>query len=128
MEYKIKRNDYVKPTEIRKWVVQALLDCSLDAEICPNQCWRRKIHIGKNSYGEWNIIGENSAFAHSCTEITRLRTCEIREFFKVWINSGYFIHKSTYTVRSQTAILYKFHKHPIFYDWKLVTEFTEDID
>lgn len=128
MEYQIKLNTYVKPTEVRQWVVQALIDnysrfCI--SHFCPNYCWRQTHSIGKYKYGRWNVIGDR---IHNYTEVTRIRTCEMKEFFRIWQQAGYYILKGSHTVRNSTAILYEFTKKPTFYDYRLVTEFTEDID
>lgn len=129
MEITIKLNDYVKPTEVRQWVVQALVDIYLqfrNDDFCPNNCWRQTHSIGKNEYGKWDLVKNH--MRREFTEVTKIRTCEMKEFFRIWQQAGYYIHKTTYTVRNSTAILYYFHKTPNYYDCRLVSEFTEDID
>jgi hypothetical protein len=140
MSYEIKTNDYVKPTEIRKEVVQRLLDyyvSSLDTcwnEFVPNNCWRRTygLHKKLTCSGAWEDClwanGHHSVGVMYADEVF-VRTCEMKEFFKVWLGAGYYISKGYYSVRNQTAIIYKFQRTPYVRDgYKLVTEFTEDID
>lgn len=134
MDYVIKQNDYVKPTEVRKEVVQRLLDCYLSSintcwnHFCPNQCWRKQYAIGRRR-GVDEIIGNTTQATWECTDVVRIQTCEMKEFFRVWLSAGYYISKGYYSVKNQTAILYKFTRSPYTdYGYKLVTEFTEDID
>lgn len=131
MEYSIKKNEYVKPTEVRKDVVQRLIDiytAKLNtswSHFCPNQCWRQQYAIGKNRNGKWEVIGHGTQCKDKYTDITNIRTCEMKEFFKVWLSAGYYISKGY----DRTAILYEFTEKPYTdYGFKLVTEFTEDID
>lgn len=135
MEYSIKKNEYVKPTEVRKEVVQRLIDIytanihTCWSFFCPNQCWRRTYAIGKSREGKWEIIREGTQCKDKYTDITNIRTCEMKEFFKVWLSAGYYISKGYDSIRNQTAILYEFTEKPYTdYGFKLVTEFTEDID
>ena len=133
-EYNIKSNGYIKPLEVRKDVVQHMIDFYLSNlhtcwnHFCPNQCWRRQYAIGKR-HGKWEIIGNGTQCKDEFTDVTKIRTCEMKEFFKVWQDAGYYISKGYYSVRNQTAILYKFTEKPYTdYGYKVVSEFTEDID
>lgn len=139
MCYKITPNNYVKPTEIRKEVVQRLLDyyvSSLDTcwnEFVPNNCWRRTygLHKEETYSGEWkDCLWANGhhTIGKEFIDKVKIRTCEMKEFFKVWLSAGYYISKGYYSVRNQTAIIYKFQRTPqTKYGYELVTEFTEDI-
>ena len=58
--YNITPNNYIKPTEIRKEVVQMLIDFFMDRKgetFCPNQCWRKTHSIGISRYGRVELIG-----------------------------------------------------------------------
>jgi hypothetical protein len=134
MAITILQNDYVKPSIVREEVVQNLVDFYLNAlhtcwnEFCPNCCWRQHHSIGRRN-GKLVIVGRTTQATYEITDKVKIRTCEMKEFFKIWLNAGYFISKGRYSVRNQTAIIYKFTSKPFTdYDYKLVTEFTEDID
>lgn len=139
--YTIKANDYVKPTEPRKEVVQRLINYYVDNlnncynTFCPNHCWRRTFGLQEKltnhgwedeMWGNSNSISVERIVTRNKVKIT---TCEMKEFFKIWLAAGYYISKGYYSVRNQTAILYKFTQKPYTNNgYTLVTEFTEDID
>jgi hypothetical protein len=53
----------------------------------------------------------------------------MKEFFKVWLDAGYYISKGTSCVKGQTAIIYRFTAKPFTdYGYNIVTEFTENLD
>lgn len=132
--YTIQRNDYVAPTEIREEVVQRLIDYYIKHlnrgwnEFCPNRCWRNHHSIGYRK-GELELVGGSTILQHEITDIIKIRTCEMKEFFKVWLSNGYYISKGCYRVNGKTAILYKFRNTPYTDEgYRLVTEFDEDLD
>lgn len=134
MKYTIKRNDYVAPTEIREEVVQRLIDYYIGNlntawhEFCPNRCWRSHHSIGLRN-GSPALVGSNPVGREEITDILRIRTCEMKEFFKVWLSNGYYISKGCYRVNGNTAILYRFRNTPYTDEgYRLVTEFDEDLD
>lgn len=134
MSITITPNDYVKPTIPREEVVQKLVDFYINNlntcwnEFCPNNCWRKHHSIGLRR-GELELVGNTTQAEWEITDKIKIRTCEMKELFKVWLGAGYYISKGTYSVRNQTAILYKFTNKPYTdYGYRLVTDFTEDID
>ena len=134
MSITITPNDYVKPTIPREEVVQKLVDFYINNlntcwnEFCPNNCWRKHHSIGLRR-GELELVGNTTQAEWEITDKIKIRTCEMKELFKVWLGAGYYISKGTYSVRNQTAILYKFTNKPYTdYGYQLVTNFTEDID
>lgn len=134
MPITITPNDYVKPTIPREEVVQKLVDFYINNlntcwnEFCPNNCWRKHHSIGLRR-GELELVGNTTQAEWEITDKIKIRTCEMKELFKVWLGAGYYISKGTYSVRNQTAILYKFTNKPYTdYGYRLVTDFTEDID
>jgi hypothetical protein len=134
MKYTIKPNDYVAPTEIREEVVQRLINYYIGHlnsgwnEFCPNSCWRNHHSIGYRK-GQLELVGGATILAHEITDILKIRTCEMKEFFKVWLSNGYYISKGRYRVNGKTAILYKFRNTPYTDEgYRLVTEFDEDLD
>lgn len=134
MSITITPNDYVKPTIPREEVVQKLVDFYINNlntcwnEFCPNNCWRKHHSIGLRR-GELELVGNTTQAEWEITDKIKIRTCEMKELFKVWLGAGYYISKGSYSVRNQTAILYKFTNKPYTdYGYRLVTNFTEDID
>jgi hypothetical protein len=134
MSITITPNDYVKPTIPREEVVQKLVDFYINNlntcwnEFCPNNCWRKHHSIGLRR-GKLELVGNTTQAEWEITDKIKIRTCEMKELFKVWLGAGYYISKGSYSVRNQTAILYKFTNKPYTdYGYKLVTNFTEDID
>ena len=134
MSITITPNDYVKTTIPREEVVQKLVDFYINNlntcwnEFCPNNCWRKHHSIGLRR-GELELVGNTTQAEWEITDKIKIRTCEMKELFKVWLGAGYYISKGTYSVRNQTAILYKFTNKPYTdYGYQLVTNFTEDID
>ena len=134
MSITITPNDYVKPTIPREEVVQKLVDFYINNlntcwnEFCPNNCWRKHHSIGLRR-GELELVGNTTQAVWEITDKIKIRTCEMKELFRVWLGAGYYISKGTYSVRNQTAILYKFTNKPYTdYGYQLVTNFTEDID
>lgn len=137
--YTIKTNNYIKPIEVRKEVVQRLIDYYTNHlntcwnEFVPNNCWRRTYGLHKEmTCNGWKDClwarGHHNVGVEYKDEVW-IRTCEMKEFFKVWLSAGYYISKGYYSVRNQTAILYKFTEKPYTdYGYELVTDFTEDID
>lgn len=135
MAYNIKKNEYVKPTEVREVVVQRLIDYftrglhTIWNEFCPNVCWRKHRAIGINRYGDAELVGGTTQAPWEIKDQLTIHTCEMKEFFKVWLENGYHISKGTYSVRGNTAILYKFTEKPYTdYGYRPVTEFTENLD
>lgn len=138
--YTIKANDYVKPTEPRKEVVQRLINYYVDNlnhcdnMFCSNNCWRRTFGLQEiqTNHGWKDELWENCSISYEglvTRNKVKVNTCEMKEFFKIWLSAGYYISKGYYSVRNKTAILYKFTQKPYINNgYTLVTEFTEDID
>lgn len=129
----IPKNDYVKPTEPRQEVVQRMVNILIrrvnnggEPEFCANRCWRKTWAIGR-----YNGIDNFMHHTHSSegyTDIAKPTTCEMKALVKIWIEAGYYVSRGTYTARN-TAIIYRFTKKPYTdYGYRVVTEFTEDID
>ncbi len=134
MEYNIKKNDYVESSEVRHEVVQMLIDYYITHfntcwnEFCPNNCWRKTYAIGRRN-GHLEIVGRATQATEEISNSFLIRTCEMKKFFEVWLDAGYYISKGYYSVRGQTATLYKFTNKPYTDNgFKLVNEFTENID
>lgn len=139
--YNIKVNDYVKPTEPRKDVVQRLINyytsvlgkCLFLAEFCANNCWRRTYGLREHQFSTgwedelWTNCG--GCVGEKYRNEVRVTTCEMREFVRIWIKAGYCVSKGHYSVRGKTAVLYVFTRKPYTDNgFKVVDEFTEDID
>lgn len=137
--YSIKPNAYVKPTEPRKEVVQRLINYFMRAkdtirnEFCANNCWRRTYGLQEHEYGSYWKDELWSATSYTVGEKyrnqVRVTTADMKEFVRVWIKAGYFVSRGLYSVKGQTAILYKFTNKPFTdFGFKVVDEFIEDID
>ena len=131
----IKKNDYVKPTEIREHVVQAICDAFLSfcawSEFRPYEesCYRRATllvigHSDGKFYGFWDHKFNDSDIAY------RVRGCEMREAFKQLRNAGYHIFKHYQYGNSRTHS-YKVSRKDYLDDEpdaREVFEFTDNID
>lgn len=144
MQYniKIKKNNYRETTkdnkenqEARTEVVQMLCDFytkqlnSSWCEFTANRCWRQSHSIGHGKNGELSVIDRCTQCPWEFKDAKKIRTCEMKEFFKVWLDAGYYISKGTSYLRGETAIIYRFTAKPFTdYGYKIVTEFTENLD
>lgn len=141
MQYNIKKNNYTESVEyqeskvVRKEVVQMLCDFYTKQlstcwnEFVANRCWRQSHSIGYDNNGKLSIIDNCTQCPWNFKDAKRIRTCEMKEFFKVWLDAGYYISKGTSCVKGQTAIIYRFTAKPFTdYGYKIVTEFAENID
>lgn len=141
MQYNIKKNNYTESAEhkeskvVRKEVVQMLCDFYTKQlhtcwnEFTANRCWRHSHSIGYDHNGKLSIIDNCTQFPWNFKDVKRIRTCEMKEFFKVWLDAGYYISKGTSYLRGETAIIYRFTAKPFTdYGYELVKEFTEDLD
>lgn len=137
--YNIKTNDYVKPIEPRKEVVQRLINYFITAkdtcrnEFCANECWRRTYGLQEHEYrSHWeDELWSDTSYTvgEKYRNQVRVTTADMKEFVRVWIKAGYFVSRGLYSVNRQTAILYKFTGKPFTdYGFRVVNEFTEDID
>lgn len=141
MQYNIKKNNYTESVEyqeskvVRKEVVQMLCDFytkqlnSSWCEFTANRCWRQSHSIGHGKNGELSVIDRCTQCPWEFKDAKKIRTCEMKEFFKVWLDAGYHISKGTSYLRGETAIIYRFTAKPFTdYGYKIVTEFTENLD
>lgn len=131
----IPKNDYVKPSEPRQDVVQRMVNYIVKevnriggVDFCANNCWRATCGIGYNKTFKCDEFFTHCDRYDNYTNVERPTTCEMKALVKVWCEAGYYVSRGTYTVRN-TAIIYKFSKKPYTdYGYRVVTEFTEDID
>lgn len=139
--YNIKMNDYVKPTEPRREVVQRLINyytSVLDkayflGEFCANNCWRRTYGLREQKFGsrwEEGLWEETGGFVGDVfRNEVRVTTCEMKEFVRIWIKAGYCVSRGYYSVHGKTAVLYQFTDKPYTNNgYKQVFEFIDDID
>lgn len=100
----IKRNDYIKPHEIRESVVQDIIDAFLDGgywSICHLCCdsisprgRNRDAYVLKRNTGK--AYGFNDKPFDEDDKSTAYHECEMREAFRILDENGYHIFKVRY--------------------------------
>ena len=134
-DYQITPNNYVEP-EVRPEVVQRMLDYFVNnADGGWKNEYRPKGYSQHYGLCKWRFSGDEkwkeelwghrSGIGIEYKDEVCFRTCEVKELFKIWLGAGYFISKCY----DRGCPIYKFTSKPYLrYDYKLVTEFTENID
>ena len=126
----IKRNEYVEPTQIRESVVQDICDAFLSK--C---CWNVFHPVSDGNYRRPTLHVlkslDNKAYGFDCSRSTgevsdiRIRTCEMKEAFKLLQEAGYYMFK---VFEYGTWFGYRCYNKPYLEDGKRVTTFDHFID
>ena len=144
MSYNITPNTFKVETEVRKEVVQRLIDYFMRTkqscwnEFVPNCCWRQNSTILKEKFGgedesKWKdvLYSPISGIGIDRKDKVKIRTSEMVEFCKIWRENGYFISRGieAHPRGGRSAIVYKFTIAPFTqYGFKVVSNFTDEIE
>ena len=115
MEIKIKRNDYVQPTEVREEVVQSICDILLDyvekslsLTVYVNTA---VLYLATSKFDGAKVI--NHSTLNTATDYIRIHSCEMDAAFKAFQDAGYFIYLER-DKKTKTST-YRFSKKPVLW-------------
>jgi hypothetical protein len=115
MNIRIKKNDYVQPTEVRESVVQDICDIMLDYT---DKSLSMTVFAKDNAmYLATMKSGSYKTIAHQTSNVTydyeRIHSCEMDAAFKAFQDAGYHIYADKDKKTRNTT--YRFSKKPVMW-------------
>lgn len=115
MNIKIKRNDYVQPTEVRDEVVQSICDIMLDymekslsmTVFVKNSA----IYVATTKSTGYKLIAHQTS--NVLCDYTRIHSCEMDAAFKAFQDAGYHIYAEK--DKKTRNVTYRFSKKPVMW-------------
>lgn len=115
MNIRIKKNDYVQPTEVREEIVQGICDIMLDYmdKSLPMTVFVKDnaMYLATMKNGGYKAIAHQTSNA-SC-EYTRIHSCEMDAAFKSFQDAGYHIYADR--DKKTKNVTYRFSKKPVLW-------------
>lgn len=129
MNIRIKKNDYVQPTEVRESVVQNICDVLLEYvdKSLPLTVYVKSavLYLGNRKNDGTKVI--NHSMLNTATEYIRIHSCEMNAAFVALQDAGYFIYLER-DKKTKTST-YRFSKKPVLWGERSKTiEFDMFID
>ena len=114
MNIKIKRNDYVQPTEVRERIVQDICDIMLEYtdKLLPLTVFAKDnaLYLGTTKDGQYKTV--THATSNSIYDCVRIHGTEMEAAFKAFQDAGYFIYPQK--DKKTRNVTYRFSKKPVF--------------
>ena len=115
MNIKIKKNDYVQPTEIRENIVQGICDVLLEYvdRSLPLTVYVKSavLFIGTRKSDGTKVISHSQL--NTDTDYIRINSCEMNASFQALQDAGYFIYLER-DKKTKTST-YRFSKKPVLW-------------
>jgi hypothetical protein len=123
MNIRIKRNDYVQPTEVRERIVQDICDVMLEYtdKLLPLTVFAKDnaLYLGTTKDGQYKTV--THATSNSIYDCVRIHGTEMEAAFKAFQDAGYFIYAEKDKKTRNTT--YRFSKKPVM--WGIASKTVE---
>jgi hypothetical protein len=115
MNIRIKKNDYVQPTEVRERIVQDICDIMLSYtdKSLPLTVFAKDnaLYLGTTKDGQYKTV--THATSNSIYDCVRIHGTEMDAAFKAFQDAGYFIYPEKDKKTRNTT--YRFSKKPVLW-------------
>lgn len=115
MKIRIKKNDYVQPTEVREDVVQDICDVMMDytEKSLPMTVFVKDnaLYLGTSKDGLYKTVTHSTS--NSIYNCVRIHSTEMDAAFKAFQDAGYHIYADK--DKKTRNVTYRFSKKPVFW-------------